>query len=79
MRFPKQLLFVLLLVSTLTSFAQTGKYEWKEATSGGFTYKYVNQRSGKSKILHIKKWAYCNFKSYQQRPTHTMLCGYKSG
>lgn len=54
MRFPKQLLFVLLLVSTLTSFAQTGKYEWKEATSGGFTYKYVTNDPAKARFYTLK-------------------------
>ena len=34
MRFFKQLIIVLLLAGTVTTFAQTGKYEWKQATSG---------------------------------------------
>ena len=37
MRIFKQFLLVLLLATTVTAFAQTGKYEWKVASSGGYT------------------------------------------
>jgi predicted Zn-dependent peptidase len=54
MRFFKQLFFVLLLASTVSSFAQTGKYEWKEATSGGYTYKYVTNDPAKARFYTLK-------------------------
>jgi len=54
MRFFKQLFVVLLLASTVTAFAQTGKYEWKEATSGGFTYKYVTNDPAKARFYTLK-------------------------
>ena len=54
MRFFKQLFFVLLLTTTVTAFAQTGKYEWKEATSGGYTYKYVTNDPAKARFYILK-------------------------
>ena len=54
MRILKQLFLVLLLVSTGTAFAQTGKYEWKEATSGGYTYKYVTNDPAKARFYTLK-------------------------
>jgi len=54
MRIFKQFLLVLLLTGTVTTFAQTGKYEWKEATSGGFTYKYVTNDPAKARFYTLK-------------------------
>ena len=54
MHFLKQLLFVVLLTGTITTFAQTGKYEWKEATSGGYTYKYVTSDAAKARFYTLK-------------------------
>ena len=54
MRILKQLILVLLLASTETTFAQTGKYEWKQATSGGYTYKYVTNDAAKARFYTLK-------------------------
>jgi predicted Zn-dependent peptidase len=54
MRIFKQLMLVLLLANTVTTFAQTGKYEWKEATSGGYTYKYVTNDPAKARFYTLK-------------------------
>jgi predicted Zn-dependent peptidase len=54
MQFFKQLFFVLLLATTVTAFAQTGKYEWKQATSGGYTYKYVTNDPAKARFYILK-------------------------
>jgi predicted Zn-dependent peptidase len=54
MRFFKKLFIVLLLASTATAFAQTGKYEWKDATSGGYTYKYVTNDPAKARFYTLK-------------------------
>ncbi len=54
MRFLKQLLLVLLLATTVAAFAQTGKYEWKEATSGGYIYKYVTNDPAKARFYTLK-------------------------
>jgi predicted Zn-dependent peptidase len=54
MRFCKQLFFLLLLTVTVSVFAQTGKYEWKEATSGGYTYKYVLNDPAKARFYTLK-------------------------
>ena len=54
MRFFKQLFIVLMLATTVTAFAQTGKYEWKQATSGGYTYKYVTNDRAKARFYTLK-------------------------
>lgn len=54
MRILKQLFLVLLLAVTITGFAQTGKYEWKEAASGGYTYKYVTNDPAKARFYTLK-------------------------
>jgi len=54
MRSFKQLLFVLMLAITATAFAQTGKYEWKQATSNGYTYKYVSNDPAKARFYTLK-------------------------
>ncbi len=45
---------MLLLLTTASTFAQTGKYEWKEATSGGYTYKYVTNDPTKARFYTLK-------------------------
>ncbi len=54
MHFLKQLLFVVLLTGTISAFAQTGKYDWKEVTSGGYTYKYVTNDPAKARFYTLK-------------------------
>ena len=54
MRILKQLLIVLLFTGTATAFAQSSKYEWKEATSGGYTYKYVTNDPAKARFYTLK-------------------------
>ena len=54
MHFFKKLIVVLLFTATGTAFAQTTKYEWKEATSGGYTYKYVTNDPAKARFYTLK-------------------------
>ncbi|MGB5006504.1 MAG: insulinase family protein [Ferruginibacter sp.] len=54
MHFLRQLFFALLLTGTISSFAQTGKYEWKEATSAGYSYKYVTNDPAKARFYTLK-------------------------
>ena len=54
MRILKQFFLVLLLVCIGTAFAQTTKYEWKEATAGGYTYKYVTNDPAKARFYTLK-------------------------
>ncbi len=53
MRSFKQLFIVLLLAAPVCTFAQTG-YAWKEATSGGYTYKYVTNDPAKARFYTLK-------------------------
>ena len=54
MRFIKSLFFAGLMLVTASVFAQTRKYEWKEATSGGYTYKYVTNDPAKARFYTLK-------------------------
>ena len=54
MRIIKQLFFLLLLFINVTTLAQTGGYEWKQASSGGYTYKYVTNDPSKSRFYTLK-------------------------
>jgi predicted Zn-dependent peptidase len=54
MRFSKQLLFLLLLITSVTAFAQTGKYQWKEAFSGSYPYQYVTNDPAKARFYTLK-------------------------
>lgn len=54
MRIFKQFLLVLMLAGAVTTYAQTGKYEWKVATSGGYTYKYVSNDPAKARFYTLK-------------------------
>ncbi len=54
MQFFKQFLFLVLLATSSTAFSQTTKYEWKEATSGGYTYKYVTNDPAKARFYTLK-------------------------
>ena len=54
MRFIKSLFFVTVLVLTAPVFAQTVKYEWKQASSGGYTYKYVTNDPAKARFYTLK-------------------------
>ncbi|MBX2932944.1 MAG: insulinase family protein [Ferruginibacter sp.] len=54
MRFIKPLLFSFAFLFVISAFAQTGKFEWKEATSGGYTYKYVSNDPAKARFYTLK-------------------------
>jgi len=54
MRFIKSMFFVSLVFSTVTAFTQSNKYEWKTATSGGYTYKYVTNDPAKARFYTLK-------------------------
>ncbi len=45
---------VMLCISSVTAVAQSAKFDWKEATSGGFTYKYVNNDPSKARFYTLK-------------------------
>ncbi len=53
MRINKQVFFLSLLFITVTSLAQTGMYDWKQATSGGYTYKYVSNDPAKARFYTL--------------------------
>ena len=54
MRFIKPVLFFLSFLFVVSAFAQTGKFEWKEATSAGYTYKYVTNDPAKARFYTLK-------------------------
>ena len=54
MRSIRKFLFAALAFTTVFSYAQTGKYEWKTASSGGYAYKYVTNDPAKSRFYTLK-------------------------
>ncbi len=54
MRFIKPVLFSFAFLFVISAYAQTGKYEWKEATSGGYIYKYVTNDPAKARFYTLK-------------------------
>jgi len=54
MRSIKTFLFVLLALTAMSTYAQTGSYEWKTAASGGYTYKYVSNDPAKARFYTLK-------------------------
>lgn len=54
MQISKKLITVLLCFVSLAVFAQSSKFEWKEATSGGYTYKYVTNDPSKARYYTLK-------------------------
>ncbi len=54
MRFIKSLFLLSLVCLSAAVNAQNGKYQWKEATSGGYTYKYVTNDPAKARFYTLK-------------------------
>lgn len=54
MRILRYALWALLVSFNLTVLAQGGTYEWKTATSGGYTYKYVTNDPAKARFYTLK-------------------------
>ena len=54
MRLIKTFLLAALMLTTVCSYAQIGNYEWKTATSGGYTYKYVSNDPAKARFYTLK-------------------------
>ena len=54
MRFIKQWFSLVLIICSFAAYAQTGKYEWKEASSGGYTYKYVSNDPANARFYTLK-------------------------
>ncbi|HSN62433.1 MAG TPA: insulinase family protein, partial [Ferruginibacter sp.] len=54
MLISKKMLGAVLCIGTLTAVAQPSKFEWKQATSGGYTYKYVTNDPSKARFYTLK-------------------------
>ena len=54
MRIIKQVFFALLLLPTVTALSQTSNYEWKQVSSGGYTYKYVTNDPANARFYTLK-------------------------
>ena len=54
MRIIKQVFFALLLLPTVTALSQTNNYEWKQVSSGGYTYKYVTNDPANARFYTLK-------------------------
>ena len=54
MKLIKSLLIGSLLLANFCLFSQTGVYEWKQAVSGGYSYKYVTNDPAKARFYTLK-------------------------
>ncbi len=54
MRIIKKPIFLFLIFINVAAIAQTGGYEWKQASSGGYTYKYVANDPAKARFYILK-------------------------
>jgi len=54
MQIIKQTLFLCTLIISTTIFAQTDAYLWKQAASGGYTYRYVTNDPAKARFYTLK-------------------------
>ena len=54
MQINKKIFFLPMLVISIATLAQTAKYQWKEATSGGYKYKYVTNDPAKARFYILK-------------------------
>lgn len=54
MQISKKFLGVVMSLGALTTMAQPSKYEWKQATSSGYTYKYVTGDPSKARFYTLK-------------------------
>ena len=54
MQIFKAVLTLVLCAALSESFSQSGSYEWKTATSGGYTYRYVTNDPAKARFYTLK-------------------------
>jgi len=54
MQFSKKMMVVAFSIGTLAAAAQTSKFEWKQATAAGYTYKYVTNDPSKARFYTLK-------------------------
>ena len=54
MRIIRHLFFLVLLSLQFHAIAQVGGYQWKEVSSGGYTYKYVTNDPAKARFYTLK-------------------------
>ncbi len=54
MQIVKQSFLLVLFFITHTAFSQTAPHEWKEATSGGYKYRYVTSDPAKARFYTLK-------------------------
>ena len=50
----KNLVLLLIVLLHITAIAQQGKYQWKQATAAGYTYKYVTNDPAKARFYTLK-------------------------
>jgi predicted Zn-dependent peptidase len=54
MQISKKIVGLVLCICSLTVAAQPSKFEWKQVTSGGYTYKYVTNDPSKARFYTLK-------------------------
>ena len=54
MQINRKLFFLPVLLLSMVALAQTEKYQWKEAVSGGYKYKFVTNDPAKARFYTLK-------------------------
>jgi predicted Zn-dependent peptidase len=54
MQFSKKMIGAVLCIASITAAAQPSKFEWKQASSGGYNYKYVSNDPSKARFYTLK-------------------------
>ncbi|QEH40270.1 pitrilysin family protein [Chitinophaga sp. XS-30] len=75
---PFKLFLFLFLTATLQISAQ-GRYEWKEATSGGYTYRYVTGDPMQARYYTLKNGLTVIFSVNKKEPRIQTLIGIRAG
>ena len=75
----KRAIFMLLLSCTLYSVHAQDKYEWKEATAGGYTYRYVTDDPMQARFYTLKNGLTVILSVNKKEPRIQTLIGVRAG
>jgi predicted Zn-dependent peptidase len=78
MKLRQLLLVALIAVNSITVIAQ-GKYEWKQASSGGYTYKYVTNDPMKARFYTLKNGLTVILSANQKEPRTSVRIAVRTG
>ena len=75
----KRLLFLLLVIGQSLSLSAQSKYQWKQATSGGYTYKYVTNDPMATRFYTLKNGLSVILSPNKKEPRVTVKIAVRAG